>query len=276
MAAFPNQFSPGASPTLNELQHLLTIKHGDVARSGWAVRRRVRFGYFTPDDYYEALIARYVHPEMRWLDVGGGASVFPHNPTLAKELAKRCKLLVGVDPSENILANPFVHERAQCPIEDYRTEYGFDLATFRMVAEHIAEPAKVIAALNRLLVPRGRVVVYTVNRNAPISLISRFTPFGLHHPIKRLFWGGDEKDTFPVVYRMNTRRDLRRLFEQAGFEERLFLYLDDLAAFSQIKVLNWVELWAWRMVRALGLQYPENCLLGVYQKVPVTPQASDT
>jgi SAM-dependent methyltransferase len=259
--------SQSESPfTADELCRLISLKHGDPAKAGWAVQRRWRFGYFTPDDYYEALINRYVQAETRWLDAGGGASLFPHNPPLAQELAGRCRLVVGVDPSENILANPLVHERARCSIENYQTDQRFDLATFRMVAEHIVDPPRVLEALNRLLVPGGRVVVYTVNRRAPLALIARLTPFALHHPIKRMFWGGEEKDTFPVVYRMNTRRDLRRLFEHAGFEERLFLYLDDLAAFSQIKILNWVELWAWRMVHALGLGYPENCLLGVFQK----------
>jgi SAM-dependent methyltransferase len=254
------------SPTTYELQERLALKHGDIAKAGWGVRRRVRFGYFTPDDYCEALVARYVQTETQWLDVGGGASVFPHNAPLAKELSARCSLLVGVDPSDNIHANPFVRERVQCLIEDYQTDHRFDLATFRMAAEHIADPPKVIAALNRLLAPGGRVVIYTVNRRSPISLAARFTPFGLHHPLKRLLWGGEEKDTFPVVYRMNTRRDLRRIFESGGFREQLFLYLDDLATFSQMKALNWVELCAWRTLHKIGLRYPENCLLGVYRK----------
>ena len=265
---------PDSPPTPTELRQSITLKHGDIAQAGWAARRRWRFGYFTPDDFYEALMNRFVQPETRWLDVGGGASLFPHHPTLAKELAGRCRLLAGVDPSPNILANPFLHQRAQCPIEDYQTDQRFDLATFRMVAEHVADPPKVIEALNRLLTPGGRVVIYTVNRRAPISLVARLTPFALHHPIKRLFWGGEEKDTFPVAYRMNTRRDLRRLFEQGGFEERLFLYLDDLAAFSQFRILNWFELWAWRALHALGLRYPENCLLGVYQKPPANAAGS--
>lgn len=255
-----------ASPTRDELERLIALKHGDVARAGWGVRRRARFGFYTPDDHYEALTARLVQPGMHWLDVGGGASVFPHNEPLARELAGRCALLVGVDPSANIHSNPFVHERAQCIIEDYNTSNRFDLATFRMVAEHIADPPRVIAKLQELLKPGGRVVIYTVNRRSPIALAARFTPFALHHPMKKLFWGGDEKDTFPVVYRMNTHRDLKRLFEQGGFAERLFLKLDDLAAFSQIRVLNWCELWTWRILNAMRLRYPENCLLGVYQK----------
>src|SRR5205823_1821215 len=104
-----------------------------LAACGWGVRRRQRFGFFTPDDHYEALVRRLVRPGTRWLDVGGGSSVFPHNPALARELAVTAGLLVGVDPSDNIHANPFVHERQQCLIEDYQTLHQFDLSTFRMV-----------------------------------------------------------------------------------------------------------------------------------------------
>src|SRR5262245_13269908 len=96
--------------------------------------------------------------------------------------------------------------------------------------------------------------------------MSSLTPHALHHPLKRLFWGGEEKDTFPVAYKMNTRRQLGRLFQDGGFAERLFIYLEDLATFSQIRLLNWVELRAWRILRALHLRYPENCLLGVYER----------
>ncbi|MFL5342035.1 MAG: class I SAM-dependent methyltransferase [Gemmataceae bacterium] len=255
---------PDPAPTRAELEDLVRLKHGDLAAAGWGVRRRWRAGYFTPDDHYEALVRRLVVPGSYWLDVGGGASVFPHNIPLARELASRCGLLVGVDPSDNIHTNPFVHERAQCRIEEYQTDHRFDLATLRMVAEHVFDPPRVVAALAGLLRPRGVAVVYTINRRAPVALATRLTPFSLHHPVKRLLWGGAEKDTFPIAYKMNSHRELKRLFQQAGFAEQLFLHLDDLATFSQIKPLNWLELQAWRALHALRLRYPENCLLAVY------------
>ena len=255
-----------APPTPKELRDLLALKHGDVARAGWGVRRRHRFGFYTPDDHYEALVRRYVQPATRWLDVGGGSSIFPHNSALAKELSERAGLLVGVDPSDNIRTNPFVHDRAQCLIEDYQTPHRFDLVTFRMVAEHVADPSLVVRTLRTLTAPGGRVIIFTINKWSPISLVSKATPFGLHHPLKKLFWGGDEKDTFPVQYRMNTRSDLKRAFRAGGFDEVGFLYLDDLATFSQLRVLNWMELRAWRVLRALRLRYPETCLLGVYHR----------
>jgi len=253
-------------PTNDELRSLLTLKHGDVSRAGWGVRRRAYHQFFTPDDWYETLVRRLVTPATRWLDVGGGASIFPHDAPLATELARRAKLLVGVDPSDNIHANPFVHERWRGLIEDYQSPHQFDLATLRMVAEHVADPPRVIAKLRDLIAPDGHVVIYTVNRWSPITLVSTSTPHGLHHPLKRLFWGGEDKDTFPVAYKMNSRRELKRLFLQGSFDEVLFQHLDDLATFSQIKPLNWLELKVWRVLRALRLGYPENCLLGVYRR----------
>jgi SAM-dependent methyltransferase len=253
---------------VEELRGLVAQKHGDPATAGWGVRRRHRFGFFTPDDHYEALVRRFVEPGTRWLDVGGGTSVFPHNAALAGELSQRAALLVGVDPSANIHNNRFVHGRVQSAIEEYQSSHRFDLATLRMVVEHIVDPRQVMQALRTLVVPGGRVIIFTVNKWSPISLMSKATPFGLHHPLKKRFWGGEEKDTFPVQYLLNTRRDLRAAFHRGGFEESAFMYLDDLATFSQFRALNWMELQAWRILRALRLRYPETCLLGVYRHRP--------
>jgi SAM-dependent methyltransferase len=253
-------------PAREDILRLLTLKHKDPWQEGWAVRSRYRLGYFIPDDIYTAVVERHVHEGTRWLDVGGGRNVFPFHRALARALADRCRLLVGVDPSDNIQANPYVHEKVQSTIENYRTEHVFDLATLRMVAEHLPDPPKAIAALRRLLRPGGRVIVYTVNRWSPITILSGLTPFQLHLRFKKLLWGGEERDTFPTCYRMNTRKRLKALFEEEGFEERLFAHLDDCGTFGQIPGLYHAELLAWRVLNQLGLRYPENCLLGVYEK----------
>ncbi len=136
-----------------------------------------------------------------------------------------------------------------------------------MVAEHVTEPEKVTSALHRLLRPGGFAIILTVNLYSPITLVSRLVPDRLHHPVKRLFWGGEEKDTFPVQYKMNTRGKLRRLFEERGFQERAFLHVDDLALFSKFKHLNYMETLLWWTLSKLRIRYPENCLLGVYQRL---------
>lgn len=256
-------------PSAAELEALFRQKHGDPAAVGWAPRRRFRFGYYLPADVYEAVVRKLVAPGCAWLDVGGGHDIFPDNPGLARELAARSDRVTAVDPSENVLRNEFVHARVPSLLEDYRpdpSEAAFDLATVRMVVEHVTFPEAFVAALGRLVKPGGVVVVYTVNRWSPVPLLSWAIPFRLHHAIKRQFWGGDEEDTFPVRYRMNTRRRLRRLFRDAGFVERASVKLDDLSVFGRFRWLNYLELLAWRGTRSVGLAYPENCLLGVYQR----------
>lgn len=252
--------------TSDDLQKLFLLKYGDPKGTGWSPRRRLQFGYYRPSDCYEALVSKLVTTETDWIDVGGGSALFPENPPLSQQLAARARRVVVVDPSDTIDANPFPHERAKCLIEQYQTNDQFDLATLRMVAEHIANPSSVAKTLNRILRHDGIVVIFTVNRWSPVTVISHLLPFWSHYPIKKMFWGGDEEDTFPTVYKMNTRKTLLRLFRKYGFEECQFRYLDDLSVFGRFKHLNYVELFIWRLLKRVRLRYPENCLLGVYQK----------
>lgn len=207
-----------------------------------------------------------VTPDTTWLDVGCGRSMFPSNPAGAELLARRCRRLVGVDPSDNVQENPFLHERAQCHLRDYRTEEQFDLITARMVVEHIRDPAIALTALARLAKPGGRVVIYTVEKWSPVTFLSAVTPIGFHHAVKKVLWHAEERDTFPTVYRMNTRRTLRSLFETAGFREESFHHLDDCRAFGRWRALNAAELTAWRCFNAVGLRYPDACILATYRR----------
>jgi 2-polyprenyl-3-methyl-5-hydroxy-6-metoxy-1,4-benzoquinol methylase len=205
------------------------------------------------------------------LDVGGGQAIFPQNPNLARALVSRSAKAVAVDPSDNVRQNEFVHERVQSRLEDYHPGEMFDVATLRMVVEHVQDPQSFVHALSRLVRPGGTAVVFTVNKWAPIAILSRALPFRLHHPIKEWIWGSEEKDTFPVHYRMNTRARLRTLFLGAGFVEETFMKTDDLSAFGRFSALNYAELLAWRSVRAAGLHYPENCILAVYRRRSSVP-----
>jgi SAM-dependent methyltransferase len=267
-AAEPNVTRSSLMITTAELQEVFQKKYGlDPLVMSWGPRIRARFGYFTPDDYYETVVSRLVTPGCAWLDVGCGRNVFPDNRPLAQTLSRRCGLLLGVDPDETIAENDLVHERVRQPIESFRSERAFDVVTLRMAAEHVTDAEGTVAALARLTTSGGRVVIYTINRWSPVPIITWLVPFPLHHLPKRLLWHSDPKDTFPVAYRMNTRRALSQVFTRHGFREAEFGYLDDCRTFSRIRSMLIVELCLWRGLRALGLAYPENCLLGVYERV---------
>jgi 2-polyprenyl-3-methyl-5-hydroxy-6-metoxy-1,4-benzoquinol methylase len=173
---------------------------------------------------------------------------------------------VGVDPSDNIAENQFVQQRIHGRIEDYHSPESFDLATLRMVAEHISNPSAAVAALARLVKPGGKVVIYTVNLWSPVALISWLVPFRLHHAIKSLLWRTDAKDSFPVAYAMNTRQQLRQIFGASGFRECLFAYLDDCRIFHRFRFLSLLETGSWKILKSVGVRYPESCLLGVYER----------
>jgi SAM-dependent methyltransferase len=254
-------------PTPEDLDQVFRRRFGDPNLTGPLPRLWHRLGYFTPDIYYEALVARLVTDGTAWLDVGCGRYLFPGNEQLADILARRCSRLVGVDPDPTIHDNPFVQHRVQCSIESFTSSEPFDVVTLRMVAEHVTRPHEVIAALARLTRPGSKVVVYTINRWSPVSLVAWATPCSFHHWAKAILWKTEEADTFPVAYRMNTRSTLRKLFAAHGFHEMSFAYLSDCRTFYRFRPLHYMELALWWSMSQVHLAYPENCMLAVFERL---------
>jgi len=252
--------------TAADLDSVFSIKYGDPARWGWAPRTRAQFRHFTPDDHYEAMVMALVREGCAWLDVGCGRSIFPSNAALARLLAGRAGRVTGVDPDVTLEENPFVRERIRLPMEEFHGAQRFDLVTMRMVVEHVTAPERFVSAVAEALKPGGQAVVYTVNRYSPVPILTSLVPFALHYPIKRVLWGGDRKDTFPTAFKMNTRAALSELFARHQLSEEYFAYLDDCRSLSSFRIGLWAELSLWRVLRALRLPYPEQCLLGVYRK----------
>jgi 2-polyprenyl-3-methyl-5-hydroxy-6-metoxy-1,4-benzoquinol methylase len=257
--------------TTSDLQRLSILKYGPFTARGWNPTLRERFGYYTPDDWYEALLNQLVTPATRWLEVGCGRRLFPSNHRLASDLSARCARLVGIDESANVAENPYIHAYRQVFLEDFETDEVFDLITLRMVAEHVRDPDRLVIALSRLLAPGGRVVIYTVHRWSPVSIVASITPMAVHHALKGLVWETEQRDTFPVEYRMNTRRDLSKLFAKFGFEEKSYRLLGDCRTFQKWKLTNFLELLIWKLLGKVGLIYPEVCVLATYGWAPGQP-----
>lgn len=256
----------------SELKEFFAGKYGGPTTANETAKLRYRFGCFSPDDFYELITSRLIGAQTAWIDVGCGRNIFPSNAALARKLAAQCKVLVGVDPDVTLEENQFVHRRIRADIAELVLDEQFDLITLRMVAEHVVDPTAVLASLARLTRAGGYVVVYTVNKWSPASIVAKLTPMGVHHRVKRYLWRTEEKDTFPVAYKMNTRATLRRQFESHGFTERHFLHVDDTRTTGRFYALQYVELMMRRVFRLVGLGYPENCLLGVYQRASHAPR----
>lgn len=253
-------------PTSEELAEIFKQKYGDIQDLNWSPALRWKFGYFNPDDVYEALMEKIVTEKSVWLDVGCGRNIFPSNAKLSRILADRAELLVGVDPDETLNDNPYVHEKFLGSMEDFQDTRKFNLVTMRMVAEHVDQPEQLLASLTRILAPNGIAIIYTVYKYSPVPIVTNLVPFKLHNPAKRILWGTEPADTFPTRFKMNTSKALKNLFSNNEFSERLFLSLDDCRTFSGFKPLAYMELVIQQALKRIGLRYPEYCLLGVYEK----------
>lgn len=249
-----------------ELERVFKLKYESSGPIGSTPSLYRKFGYHSPDDYYEALVNRLVGSDTAWLDVGCGRALFPSNMPLAKVLSERCESLVGVDPDPTIMENPVVHEAVQESVYEFRSDKKFDLVTLRMVAEHIDDPRALLLTLSECTKEGSTVVIYTVNAWSPIPVLTRVTPLAVRHPLKKLLWQTDEKDTFPTAYRMNTRKQLRTMFADSGFVEVFFSYLDDCRTLSRFQALLSAELAVWFALNKVSVRYPEMCILGAYQR----------
>lgn len=254
------------TPSRDDLQRVFDVKYRRDAELGWGPGTRLEFEYFNPDDHYEAIVAKLVQPETRWADIGCGRDLFPSNPVLARQLADRCTFLYGIEPDPNVRDNPFIDEAFEGVVEDCPTQHRFGLITLRMVAEHIVDPDRSIRKLAELLEPRGLVVIYTPNRWSPVPILTALVPNRWHQRFKSLIWDAQARDTFPTAFKLNTRKALAHHCATQGLSEVYFAYLDDCRTFSGFRWLSYAELSLQKMLRAIGLRYPENCLLGVYRK----------
>ena len=79
-------------------------------------------------------------------------------------------------------------------------------------------------------------------------------------------WGEAASEMLTVQYRMNSRKRLRTLADASGFDEVRFWRLDDCRALARWRLTHAMELVSWRALRAVGLPYPENCLMGIYRR----------
>lgn len=254
-------------PSSAELDTYVCEKYGPPAAMGVSPSLRYRHRYAAADDCYEALVARLVSESTRWLDVGCGRDLFPSNVAGARELARRSRCLVGVDPDDNVLENELLTDRFQGVIEDFETADRFDLLTLRMVAEHVVDAGRCVRKLAELTDPGGLVVIYTPWRWAPMSLAATVVPFAWHNRLKRLIWDSEEQDTFPTAYRMNTRKDLLGLFSNNGFREVLFARVDDCSVLTRYPRLNALEIGARNLCYRANVLYPEYCVLSAYRRL---------
>ena len=190
------------------------------AARGWLPTVRALRERFYPDvvqrDPVAAFIRRLeriVKPTDDVLDLGAGAG-----EQNIHALKGRVHRLVGVDVDPRVGTNALLDagiraDIAMLPLRDC----SFDVVFSIYVLEHVDRPGELVAEIRRVLRPGGVCLMLTPNILHYVTLFSQLTPTRFHKWIngKR---GRPAEDTFPTVYRLNSRRALDDHFNGAGLE----------------------------------------------------------
>jgi ubiquinone/menaquinone biosynthesis C-methylase UbiE len=168
-------------------------------------------GWIDGTTQFKRMIEIRLNNEFEILDIGAG-KISQHN------YRGRARKVVGVDISEEVLANPNLDEAYQCCVTKMPfRDNSFDLAYADYLLEHLAEPVKAAREMYRVLKPGGVFIIRTPNLWHYVTLISRITPHWLHTLLRVKLQGKHEEDTFKTYYSCNTRHQIKQVFEKAGF-----------------------------------------------------------
>ena len=166
------------------------------------------------DVFFRRMIYDTVDSSMRVLDAGAGAG-----DLFSYDLKSRVREIVGVDLDRRVEANPQIHLGITANLETIPLEdETFDIVFSRYVLEHVSDPTRFLGEMHRILKLGGRFLFLTPNKKHYVALGARFTPQKFHLWFNRKR-GREEADTFPTLYKLNSRRDIRRCFKEAGFRE---------------------------------------------------------
>ena len=140
-----------------------------------------------------------------------------------------------------------------------------------MVAEHITRSRGCsFRRFARLTRPGGRLVIYTINKFSPVSIAAMIIPHRLHHSIKRLLWRDRGAGHLPGRLSDEHQKDTGWACSRATASDCFILPTLLIVRFSvAFACLHFLELSIWRLCRSIGLNYPENCLLAVFERNPL-------
>lgn len=222
----------------------------------------IRAGGFTRVDgtieFYNRVNA-LLRPEMTIVDFGAGRGAGHVDDEVEyrrrlRSLKGKCTRVIGIDLDATVMDNPGLDEAnvvepgQPLPLMDHSVDLIVSDHTF----EHITNPGFVSSELDRILKPGGWLLARTPNRWGYAGIGANLVPNRRHALwLKRLQTGCNEKDVFPTIYRLNTRRALRRYFPAARFHHYTYGYTPEPAYFGNSRLL-------WGMSKFLFRLTPES------------------
>jgi SAM-dependent methyltransferase len=232
-----------------------------------------RRGWIDGTTRFAALVRRRLRPDMRILDLGAGPGK-PGRVNFRGEVAS----VVGVDPDRLLRLNEQVDTRVLAVAEalPFRSA-SFDLILADWVVEHLPDPNGTASEIQRVLKPGGRFVFRTGNVWHYSYAISALTPHWFHRLVANRVRGlaPESVDPYPTRYRMNTRRDARRVLTRAGLREEELVTVEAEPSYLVFSTPSFLLGVAYeRLVnRTPSLAGLRACLFGCFRKDAAAPGA---
>ncbi len=174
------------------------------------------------------------------IEIGSGDGDDSYFPLIRPQFSR----IVGVDPDPAGSGHRGLDERHECTIEEFAARSGggelFDTALAAYVLEHVAEPVAFLSAVRSVLRPGGSFFVVTPNLWHYFGLLAKGSAlFGLEDrllvALRSIHLEAHHDHAarhFPVAYRANSVRAIRRAAGAAGFAEVQIRHLENPAVFE--------------------------------------------
>ena len=220
----------------------------------------VRAGGFTRIDgtieFYTRVNA-LLSPEMTVVDFGAGRGAAFHDDSCSyrrslRRLRGKVAKVIGVDIDSVIVQNPGLDEAHTVAVNDPipLPDASVDLIISDFTFEHVSDPVRCAAELERILKPDGWLCARTPNRWSYVALASAVIPNSLHaRVLRRVQPGRKSSDVFPAYYRMNDLRTMRRLFPADRFSDASYTFSPEPAYLPK-------STFAWALALLLESLYP--------------------
>lgn len=211
---------------------------------------------FRPAEYaYAECVESCSRAARKWLEAGCGRSVLPEwMKDAAAPRFEGVDELVGLDANEDSLRqNQQLRMRVVGSVEALPFQAGwFDLVTARFVMEHVENPAKALAEVERVLAPGGVFLAHTPNRGSHMVRLAYLVPQRWKNWIIHWLEGRASEDVFRVFYRFNTRQDVECAAAEHGLAVEEIRFEDGAVETLALGPLAILELLFMRLTRLVG------------------------
>jgi SAM-dependent methyltransferase len=246
---------------------------GVVAAARRAIVPRVRNSTWA----YRQTLERLVTPSTRWLDLGCGHQLLPtwmdDGERAAATLIGRAPLVVGLDqvPSQ-LVKHTTIRRRVAADIARLPLRSAaFDLVSANMVLEHVADGARLLSEVGRVVAPGGRFIFHTPNRRFYQIALSMWVPQGIRRRAASLIEGRDMDDVFPTHYRMNTRPAIEALASSGGWTVDEMLFVNSGLTMTRIPPLALLEIGVTRLLESPAMAGGRSNIVVVLRKAGGRP-----